>query len=234
MTTTKDNETLHLEDRDNVTEHKEAYKVVAGTNADLAVKVIAGYEGDLHWDPEEEKRLIRKIDRKLLVILCLSYGLQYYDKALLSQAVSRLISGDNIHEFSSPSRDCYKDVQFFIANASFSQAIFGLRDDLQLTIGNRYSFSASIFYIGFICGAYPAVFLAQRFPIEYVASGIVGVWGACLMAAAACTNFEGLFAQRFFLGFLESGIPPMFMLIVGGWCEFSKPSTVLLLSSYTS
>lgn len=59
--------------------------------------------------------------------------------------------------------------------------------------------------------------MAQRWPIERVASGIVVVWGVCLMCTAACTNWQSLYAQRFFLGFLESGVSPMFMLVVGGW-----------------
>lgn len=56
--------------------------------------------------------------------------------------------------------------------------------------------------------------LAQRFPIERVASIIVTIWGVCLLLTTVCKNYQGLYAQRFFLGFLESGISPMFMLIV--------------------
>lgn len=59
--------------------------------------------------------------------------------------------------------------------------------------------------------------MAQRWPIERVAFGIVFVWGVCLMCSAACTDWKTFYAQRFFLGFLESGVSPMFMLIVGGW-----------------
>lgn len=55
---------------------------------DEAVKVLANYHGEATWTPEEEKKLIRKIDRRLLSILICTYGLQYYDKAMLSQAVS--------------------------------------------------------------------------------------------------------------------------------------------------
>jgi len=54
---------------------------------DEALKVIARYAGDETWSEEEEKKLRHKIDRRLLVILCVTYGLQYYDKAMLSQAV---------------------------------------------------------------------------------------------------------------------------------------------------
>lgn len=74
--------------------------------------------------------------------------------------------------------------------------------------------SASIFYLGFIAGAYPCMMLAQRFPIERVASIVVVLWGLCLILTTVCKNYQSIFAQRFFLGFLESGISPLFMVIV--------------------
>ncbi|KAK5023896.1 hypothetical protein LTS07_009021 [Exophiala sideris] len=114
---------------------------------DEAVKVLANYDGDQSWEEEEEKRLRRKIDRKLLPILCLTYAVQYYDKSMLSQA-----------------------------------AIFGLRTDLHLETGNRYSFTAAIFYLGFVAGAYPAIVMAQRFPIERVAFIIVFCGASALHA----------------------------------------------------
>lgn len=62
-------------------------KTVDTVHGDEAVKVLAGYGGDEEWTELEEKKLRRKIDRKLLSILCITYGLQYYDKAMLAQAV---------------------------------------------------------------------------------------------------------------------------------------------------
>jgi MFS family permease len=61
------------------------------------------------------------------------------------------------------------------------------------------------------------MYLAQRWPIERVASGIVTIWGICLTLTVACHNYQQLYAQRFFLGLLESGISPMFMVIVGSF-----------------
>lgn len=55
---------------------------------DKAAKVLDTYDGDREWTKEEENRLRRKIDYKLMPILCFTYGLQYYDKAMLGQAVS--------------------------------------------------------------------------------------------------------------------------------------------------
>jgi hypothetical protein len=55
---------------------------------DEALKVLGRYAGDLTWTPKDEKKLVSRIDRKLLPLLIITYGLQYYDKAMLSQAVS--------------------------------------------------------------------------------------------------------------------------------------------------
>lgn len=59
--------------------------------------------------------------------------------------------------------------------------------------------------------------MAQRFPIERVAAGIVFVWGVVMMSTAGCTSYHGLYAQRFFLGMIESGVSPMFMLVVASF-----------------
>ncbi|KAL1610931.1 hypothetical protein SLS59_000568 [Nothophoma quercina] len=158
-------------------------KTIDTIHNDEALRILAQYAGDESWTPEEEKKLVRRLDRKLISLLVITYGLQYYDKAMLSQA-----------------------------------ALFGLRDDLKLTTGNRYSFSSAIFYLGFIVGSYPAILMSQRWPIERVASGIVAVWG--------------FYAQRFFLGFLESGVSPMFMLIVGGW--YKKREQALRMGAWYS
>lgn len=55
---------------------------------DEATKVLATYRGDLSWEPGEERRVRTKIDKRLLPIMCVTYGLQYYDRTMISQAVS--------------------------------------------------------------------------------------------------------------------------------------------------
>lgn len=62
--------------------------VVDTVHQDEALRVLMQYDGDETWTPEEEKKLVRRIDKKLLTLLIITYGLQYYDKAMLSQAVS--------------------------------------------------------------------------------------------------------------------------------------------------
>ena len=45
-------------------------------HTDEAMKVLSSYDGPLEWTPQEEKKLVRKIDRRLLSILVSTYGLQ--------------------------------------------------------------------------------------------------------------------------------------------------------------
>jgi hypothetical protein len=86
-----------LDDKSNI-HHRESHETpqlddlkkqatIDTIHGDEAVKVLAQFAGDREWNEAEEKKLRHKIDRKLLPILCMTYGLQYYDKAMLGQAV---------------------------------------------------------------------------------------------------------------------------------------------------
>ncbi|PNS14371.1 hypothetical protein CAC42_6884 [Sphaceloma murrayae] len=108
-------------------------------------------------------------------------------------------------------------LQYYDKSMISAAALFGLRTDLELTTGNRYSFCSAIFYLGFIVGAYPAMMLVQRYPIERVTSVLVTVWGICVILTTACRSYRDIYAQRFFLGLLEAGVSPLFMVIVGTW-----------------
>lgn len=66
-------------------------KTVDTVHNDEALKVLNDYQGDSNWSEEEEKKLQKKVDWRLMPVMCMTYGLQYYDKAMLSQAVSRSV-----------------------------------------------------------------------------------------------------------------------------------------------
>lgn len=57
-------------------------------HTDEAMKVLAAYSGNQTWTAKEEKKVRNKIDKRLLPILVVTYALQYYDKTMISQAVS--------------------------------------------------------------------------------------------------------------------------------------------------
>ncbi|UQC73840.1 uncharacterized protein CLUP02_00487 [Colletotrichum lupini] len=141
----------------------------------------------LELDEETNRKLLRKIDRKLMPVLCFTYALQYYDKAILSQA-----------------------------------AIFGLRQDLELTTGLKYSWVSLIFYFGYIAGTYPISFLAQRYPMRIVCTAICVAWSFVILCTPACTSYSGLLVNRFMLGLIEAGVSPIFMLVVGLWYTHSE------------
>lgn len=86
-------ETTRVSNLDMRVESQDKLEQVDTAHQDEAMKVLNAYDGDETWSEQEEKELRRKIDLRLMPVLCVTYGLQYYDKAMLGQAV-------NIHPLS--------------------------------------------------------------------------------------------------------------------------------------
>jgi MFS family permease len=68
-----------------------------------------------------------------------------------------------------------------------------------------------------LAGLYPMTFAVQRFDIRKVLGPVVVFWALICMLTATVTSYQGLYAQRFFLGFFESIIPTTFMCIIAGY-----------------
>ncbi|ORY16356.1 major facilitator superfamily domain-containing protein [Clohesyomyces aquaticus] len=158
---------------------------------DLASGLVGEHASEI--DPEMERRVVWKIDRFLMPTMVVGYGLVYYDKAILGSAV-----------------------------------LFGMTKDLQLSIVDtttkppttntqRLSWATSLFYFGMLAGLYPMTFALQRFNLGRILGGVVIFWSLICMLTAAVTSHQGLYVQRFFLGFVESIIPTGFMCIVSGY-----------------
>ena len=81
----------------------------------------------------------------------------------------------------------------------------------------RLSWASSLFYFGMLCGVLPLTYLFQRLHLGRTVGSVVIIWGAVAMSTAGVTSWRGLYAQRFFLGFLESIMPTAFMVIVSGY-----------------
>lgn len=82
---------------------------------------------------------------------------------------------------------------------------------------SRLSWATSLFYFGMLAGLYPMTLTLQRFHLGNVLGVVVIIWGMIAMLTAAVTSYQGLYVQRFFLGFVESVIPTAFMCIVSGY-----------------
>lgn len=85
------------------------------------------------------------------------------------------------------------------------------------TSTKRLSWATSIFYFGMLGGLYPLTLITQRFQVGRVLGSVVIMWGLICMLTAAVKTYEGLYAQRFFLGFVEAVIPTAFMCIISGY-----------------
>ncbi len=81
---------------------------------------------------------------------------------------------------------------------------------------SRLSWATSLFYFGMLAGLYPAAFLLQRLPVGRTLGPLVLLWALVCMLTAAVSSYQGLYAQRFFLGAVESAVPTAFMCIVAG------------------
>lgn len=56
-------------------------------DADEALKVLEGENGEvIELTPEDERKLLRKIDWNIMPMLCIVYGLNYLDKTTVSYA----------------------------------------------------------------------------------------------------------------------------------------------------
>ncbi|KAJ5736464.1 MFS general substrate transporter [Penicillium malachiteum] len=133
----------------------------------------------------------------------------------------------------------YYDKKALLGNASLS----GMTTDLKLSVTDysvnpattstiRLSWATSIFYFGQLLGSYPTTYAMQYFNTRFVLGPMVMLWAIICAATAGVTTWQGLFVQRFFLGFTESIIPTCFMVTVGGF--YTQPEQALRQSWWWS
>ncbi|KAL7943657.1 major facilitator superfamily domain-containing protein [Trichoderma barbatum] len=147
------------------------------------------------FTPEEEKRLIRKLDFWIVPLMMVTYMLQSYDKGVMSAAT-----------------------QFnFNADLKLTTIVGYQPDGAPITNNQKYANASMMFYIGYLVGTYPMMFLSQRYSIPGVVSAATFLWGTVLMSTAGCFNYTGIMVNRFFLGFLESAVAPSFTVLVTFW-----------------
>ncbi|KUL85046.1 hypothetical protein ZTR_07774 [Talaromyces verruculosus] len=108
---------------------------------------------------------------------------------------------------------CYM-LQYMDKLALSQATLFNIRQDLHL-YGMQYSWASAIFYFGYLVWSWPTSYLIVRLPLGKYLAFSVFLWGGVLMCHAACKNFGGLMAARFFLGVGEAAIAPGFALLTG-------------------
>ncbi|RDW93729.1 uncharacterized protein DSM5745_01051 [Aspergillus mulundensis] len=174
--------------------------------AELDVQV-----GQVHYTPEEEQRVLRKIDRTLLPLLCLVDFFQCESTVIFRGAMA--------------------DQEDLDKQAIGYAAVFDLKDDLNMTSG-QYSWSVSSFYFGQLLAQYVFIYLMSRFPVTRFVGCIVVIWGVCAACLAAPNGFAGFTAVRLLLGFFEAAIQPAFVIIVSSW--YKKDEHSIRLAAWIS
>ncbi|EME42508.1 hypothetical protein DOTSEDRAFT_89887 [Dothistroma septosporum NZE10] len=87
MSTEKRGHHLHHDVEKEIPEPLEGVILKHSHDADEAMKVFEGQEGEvITIDEATNKRLLRRIDRNLMPVMCIIYGLQFLDKTTLSYA----------------------------------------------------------------------------------------------------------------------------------------------------
>lgn len=127
--------------------------------------------------------------------MMVTYTLQSWDKGILSSATQFGILTD-------------LDLSTVIGHTASGQPI---------TDNKKYSNTSFIFYIGYLVGTYPMMFLAQRYTPSKVLGGATLLWGVIVMTTAGVTNYPGMMINRLFLGIMESAVAPGFTVLVTFW-----------------
>ncbi|KAL7667327.1 Major facilitator superfamily (MFS) profile domain-containing protein [[Candida] zeylanoides] len=105
--------------------------------------------------------------------------------------------------------------QFMDKLSTSSASIMGMREELEM-VGDKYSWTGSAFYLGYLAFEFPASYMLQRFPVAKTVGVFIVVWGM-ILCLHAVPQYAGFIALRTILGMLESSVTPAFTIITSQW-----------------
>ncbi|KAK5682397.1 hypothetical protein LTS10_005525 [Elasticomyces elasticus] len=151
--------------------------------------------------PEDNKRILRKIDLAIMPIILVVYALQSLDKTALSYAsVFGLIDDTNL-----------KGLEFSWLGAIVYVA--------QLVWQPLVAYFLVKFPLG--KGVSPTCPASRKRGAGFCATMVL-CWGITLCGMSAAHNFGGLMAARFILGSFEASVAPTFIALVQMWYRRSE------------
>ncbi|KAG4292641.1 hypothetical protein FPRO06_12129 [Fusarium proliferatum] len=112
----------------------------------------------------------------------------------------------------------------YMDKVALSEAsIFGIKEDLNL-VGQQYSWSSSIFYLGYLVWQYPSSLLMQKLPIGRYFGVLIFLWGLTACTTAFTKDFATLCVNRVFLGVFESCMLPILTILISQyWTREEQP-----------
>lgn len=96
-----------------------------------------------------------------------------------------------------------------------SVSLLGFMSDIHLENQQQFSWISSIFYFGYLLGAFLHAYFIQHWVLSQYVSAVVTLWGVLVACHAACHSYGAFLAVRFFLGFMEAAITPSFIMMTG-------------------
>ncbi|KAL3421922.1 major facilitator superfamily protein [Phlyctema vagabunda] len=144
----------------------------ASSHLDATEKVPSSDDLSMDWNDEDEKRIRRRMDMRIVPTVFVLYLLCFIDRANVGNA-----------------------------------RIQGMAKELELT-GYRFNWALTIFYFSYVAVEIPSNILLKYLGGRYYLPALVIAFGVISMCTAFVTNYQGLYACRFFLGLAEGGMMP--------------------------
>ncbi|KIW94367.1 uncharacterized protein Z519_04343 [Cladophialophora bantiana CBS 173.52] len=139
------------------------------------------------WDADEERKLVRKLDARVLFPCCIIYFLAYLDRANMGFV--------NVLQAGKPS--------------SFEETLH--------LKGADFNWAVSVTYFMVTVLLIPSNLLMKKFSGKFYFPVIMILWGTIVMCIGAVHSKAGLLAARFFLGVPESGVVPACIMYFSFW-----------------
>ncbi|EHY57969.1 putative transporter [Exophiala dermatitidis] len=141
---------------------------------------IEGYESSL--SPAEQKKIIRRIDFRLLPILGIMYSISLVDRTNLGLAL-----------------------------------VAGMAEDLELTVGNRYTVLVMIFFVAYMCFEIPSNLVLPRAGAANWLTFLGVSFGAILIGMGFTKSWGTMALCRALLGITEAGFLPGCTYLITCW-----------------
>ncbi|KAJ5118407.1 hypothetical protein N7448_010116 [Penicillium atrosanguineum] len=137
---------------------------------------------DEEFTPEEQKKIIRRVDLRLVTMTGLAYCISLMDRTNLSMA-----------------------------------AIAGLKTELGLNIGNRYSIVVMMFFVPYVIFQPPMTIIIRKVGPTLFLGTIVMTWAVIMIGTGFVKNWGQLVGLRVLLGVLEAGYFPGCVYLLSCW-----------------
>ena len=160
---------------------------------------------------EEDKRLKRLIDRRVLPIMVFTYFLQALDKGTMSFAAIMGIRQDI------PGLEKNSNVSLWLS----------LKLSIRRLMSPQFSWLTTCIYLAVLIVEYPTNWIIQRVPVaKYLGFNILA-WSTILCLHAACFTFPAIVSIRTLLGIFEAVCQPAFLIMSSIWYKRAEQAQVV-------